>query len=572
VSESTDPARPWLGAYPPGVPADPEFPVVPLHQLLDDAADGFGSAPALTFLGATLSYREVRSMTGQLSGSLQRLGVEPGDRVALVLPNSPQFVIAFYAVSRAGAIAVPLNPLSTEVELARQLDDCGARLVICLDKTFATLDALRTAGVVDDIVVTSVMDFAPSAMRTWLRVPLARNRRRLAALTETLPAGSRHIAFTDLLRGSDTGPAHAVEPTRDVAVLLHTGGTTGVSRPAMLTHFNLVANAHQIRLWYADAVPGREVTIAALPLSHAYGLTLCLTTNTLLAGRLVLLPRWNLDEALQAIDSYRPTLFPGVPPIYEALASSPKSQAHDLGSIRICVSGAMRLAPETQDRFERLTGARLVEGYGMTETSPVTHANPVVGARRPGTIGVPLPGTQCRLVDPNHPDREVEPGDPGELVVAGPQVFSGYWGSPADPDLFTADGYYRTGDVACMDDDGFFRVVDRRKELIIAGGFNVYPAEVEGVLRAHPAVADACVIGVPDRYRGETVRAYVVLHPDAKAAADELIEHCSQSLTAYKVPRDIDFRDDLPRTEMGKIRRQHLRDEAIAASALTEGS
>jgi long-chain acyl-CoA synthetase len=564
---TVDPERPWLAAYPPGVPADPQIPDVPLTQLLDDAAANYGTSPALTFLGSTLTYREVHTLTGRLAAGLHRLGVAPGDRVALVLPNSPQFVIAFYAALRLGAIAVPLNPLATEFELARQFEDCGAGVVICLDKTFGTVEAIRRQRPIENVIVTSALDFAPQSMRTWLRVPLARNRRRRAALSEPVPAGSRCINFRHLLRVGPPAPEHAVDPGRDVAVLLHTGGTTGVSRPAMLTHANLVANAHQIRMWYVDAVTGHEVTLAALPLSHAYGLTLCLTATTLLAGRLVLLPRWNLDDALAAIDAYKPTLFPGVPPIYEALVQSPKTQGHDLRTIRLCVSGAMRLDPQTQQRFERMTGGRLVQGYGMTETSPVTHANPLVGPPRQGTIGVPLPGTRCRLVDPADPTRPADPGDPGELVIAGPQVFSGYWGVPADPDLFTADGYYRSGDIAVMDDDGFFTVVDRRKELIIAGGFNVYPAEVEQVLCSHPAVLDACVIGVPDRYRGERVKAFVVTEADAPVDRADLIEHCARSLTAYKVPREVEFRDDLPRNDLGKVRRQQLREEMLAAAA-----
>jgi long-chain acyl-CoA synthetase len=358
-------------------------------------------------------------------------------------------------------------------------------------------------------------------------------------------------------------PAVDFDPA-DVAALLYTGGTTGISRGAMLSHRNLVANAQQNRLWYVDAQPGREVTLGVLPLFHAYGLTLCLTSTTLLAGTLVLLPRFDIDMVLTAIDEHRPTLFPGVPPIYRALVDSPKARRHDLRSIRACVSGSMRLPPETQELFEKVTGGRLVEGYGMTETSPVTHANPLRGTRKAGSIGVPLSGTQCRLVDPADPTRVVPFGEAGEMAVAGPQVFSGYWGDSDPGELFTADGYLLTGDVAVMDDDGFFTLVDRKKELIVAGGFNIYPSEIEDALREHPDIDDACVIGIPDRYRGETVKAFVVAKAQADLTVDDVVEHCTALLTAYKIPKYIEFRESLPQSDVGKVLRRMLRDEELA--------
>jgi long-chain acyl-CoA synthetase len=301
-----------------------------------------------------------------------------------------------------------------------------------------------------------------------------------------------------------------------------------------------------------------------LPLFHAYGLTLCLTCTTLLAGTLVLLPRFDLDMVLSAIDEHRPTLFPGVPPIYRALVDSPKARRHDLRSIRACISGSMRLPPETQEQFEKVTGARLVEGFGMTETSPVTHANPMRGVRKPGSIGVPVSGTLCQLVDPDDPDRIVPLGEAGELAVSGPQVFRGYWGDSDSSALFTGDGYLLTGDVAVMDDDGFFTLVDRKKELIVAGGFNIYPSEIEDVLREHPDIDDACVIGIPDRYRGETVKAFVVLKPSAELSVGDVVDYCASQLTAYKVPKQVEFRDLLPQSDVGKVLRRTLRDEELA--------
>jgi long-chain acyl-CoA synthetase len=566
-------ARPWLTAYPASVPPDIDIPDIPVHRMLTEAAAAYPNRTAIAFLGSSTTYRELAQQVERFATGLADLGVERGDRVALVLPNCPQFLVAFFAALRAGAVVVPLNPLGTEAELQRQLSDCGVAVVVCLDKTFATVDAARRRTGVQHVIVTSIADYLPMLQRSLLRLPVRRARRRREQLTATLPRSAEATPFVDVMRATGRAPQVTVNPAEDLAAVQYTGGTTGVTRGAMLTHRNLVANAHQVRAWYADGQPGREVTLAVLPLFHTYGLTLCLTTTTLLASTLVLLPRFDLDVVLAAIDEHKPTLFPGVPPIYKALVDSPKARRHDLSSIRTCVSGAMRLPPETQEQFERATGGRLVEGYGMTETSPVTHANPLQGARKAGSIGVPLPNTQCRIVDPEHPEQAVAPGEPGEIAIGGPQVFRGYWGDPetgmgADATgLFTTDGYLLTGDIGVMDDDGFFSVVDRKKELIIVGGFNIYPSEIESVLRAHPGVSDACVIGIPDRYRGETVKAFVVTQPAVDVSAADLLEHCGRELTAYKVPRQLEFRGELPRSDVGKVLRRLLRDEELAKLA-----
>src|SRR4051812_6285358 len=493
--------RPWLAAYPTGVPADLELPAVPVTRLLDDAAAAFPTRAAIAFLGTTTSYRDLRDQVDRCAQGLARLGVAKGDRVALVLPNCPHFVVTFYATLRLGAVVTPLNPLSTPPELERQLIDSGATVIVCLDKTYASVEAVRSRTPVEQVVVGSVVDYLPVLHRNLMRLPLPRIRQRRDRLTARVPRDAETTAFLDLLRPGMTQLPEVDFDPDDLAALLYTGGTTGMSRGAMLSHRNLLANAHQSRQWYVDAQPGREVTLGVLPLFHAYGLTLCLTSTTLLAGTLVVLPRFDIDAVLTAIDEHRPTLFPGVPPIYRALIDSPKARRRDLRSIRACVSGAMRLPPETQEQFEKVTGGRLVEGYGMTETSPVTHANPLRGTRKPGSIGVPLPSTQCRLVDPEDPVRVMPFGETGELAVSGPQVFAGYWGDKDSSELFTPDGYLLTGDIAVMDEEGFFTLVDRKKELIVAGGFNIYPSEIEDVLRAHPGVKEAAVIGIPDRYR-----------------------------------------------------------------------
>ena len=565
---NADARRPWLSSYPPGVPTELEIPAVPLTALLDDAAAGFPGRPAIAFLGTTITYRELKDAVDRFAGALARLGVSKGDRVALVLPNCPQNVIALFAALRIGAVVVQTNPLYTEAELRHQLADSGASVVVCLDKTYESVAAVRDDTEVRHVVVTSLADYLPSLRRHLLSLPLPSLRARRQQLTADLPRSAQVEHFVPLLRSSSPAPAAEIDPARDMALLQYTGGTTGRAKGAMLTHTNLVANAHQTRAWLPDAVPGAEVTLAVLPLFHAYGLTLCLTTTVLLAGKLVLLPRFDIEQVFAAIDDHRPTLFPGVPPIYQALVDSAEVRKHDLHSIRVCLSGAMRLPAETQDAFERVTGGRLVEGYGMTEASPATHANPVKGVRKRGSIGVPLPGTDCKIVDSQDAAREVPVGQPGEMAVRGPQVFAGYWGEDAPTaGVFTDDGYLLTGDIAVMDDDGYFSVVDRKKELIIAGGFNIYPSEIEEVIVALPGVREAVVIGVPDRYRGETVLAYVVPEPGAELDADEIRDHCATQLTAYKVPKLVQLRPDLPRSAVGKPLRRVLAEEHAKQAA-----
>jgi long-chain acyl-CoA synthetase len=556
--------RPWVASYPAGVPADFDFPMVPLTRLLDDAASSFPTRTALAFLGTTLTYRELKDAVDRFATGLKGLGVGKGDRVAIVLPNCPQNVIAFFAALRLGAVVVQHNPLYTEAELRHQLADCGATVAVCLDKVWAAVEKVRPDTALQHVVVTSIADYLPASSRLKLRLPIAKARKARAEITASIPHGAPVRQFLAMLKTSDPARQVPLDPEQDLALLQYTGGTTGLSKGAMLTHANLVSNAYMNRLWDTGATAGKEVTLAVLPLFHAYGLTVAMNATILLGGTLVLLPRFDIDQVFSAIDQWKPTMFPGVPPIYKALSDSPKAKAHDLRSIRLCVSGAMKLPLEIQEQFERISGCRLVEGYGMTETSPSTHCNPVSGLRKPGTIGVPLPGTTCKIVAQDDPSAEVPVGEPGELAVSGPQVFRGYWGRDELTGIFTDDGYVLTGDVAVMDEDGFFTIVDRKKELIIAGGFNIYPSEVEEVLFRLPGVADAVVVGLPDKYRGETVKAYVVAQPGAELSEQDVLAHCRQELTAYKVPKVVEFRDSLPRTVVGKVLRRVLVEEERA--------
>jgi long-chain acyl-CoA synthetase len=561
-------ARPWLASYPPDVPTEFEPPDVPLTALLDDAAEAFPGNAAIASAGTVLTYRRLRELVDRFAGGLASLGVVAGDRVALVLPNCPQHVIAFFAVLRLGGTVVQCNPLSTEAELTGQLTDCSPRVVVCVDRTVRVVDRVRSAVALQHIVVTSLADYLPPAQRLRLRLPLPSARADRARLVaDDAPTGAT-LQFRALAQHKQPAVQAPVEAATSVAVLQYTGGTTGSAKAAMLTHRNLVANAYQMRLWIPEATSGREVTLAVLPLFHVYGLTLCLLMTVLLAGRLVLLPRFDPGVVFDAVDDEHPTLFPGVPPIYQALLDAPRLRRTDLRSIRACVSGAMKLPVEVQERFERVTGGRLVEGYGTTEASPATHCTPLSGPRRPGSVGLPLPGTDARVVDADDPTREVPVGEPGELVIRGPQVFSGYWSADPTEQPLLDDGWLLTGDIATMDDGGFFTIVDRKKDLIIVGGFNIYPTEVEAVICAHEAVADCCVVGLPDRYRGETVKAFVVPRPGGSLDESDVLEHCATRLSAYKVPKFVELRADLPRTAMGKALRRLLVAEELAKREL----
>lgn len=561
-------ARPWLASYPPGVPADFDFPEVPLTRLLDDAAASFPSRTALAFLGLTMTYRELRDAADHLASGLAGLGVRKADRVSVVLPNCPQNVLTVFAVLRLGGVVVQHNPLSPASELRAQLADCGARVVVCLDRVHDVVAGIRADTAVHSLVVTSLADYVPARTRLRTRLPLPSARRARDRLSAPLRPDASTVPFLRLVKTPTAARQTPVDPRRDPAVLHYTGGTTGSPRAAVLTHENLVSNAYMNRLWDTGGTAGGEVTIGVLPLFHAYGMTVCLNATVLLAGTLVLLPHLDVDELFAAVDRWRPTMLPAVPTVFRALTEGPQARLHDLSSLRVCVSGAMRLPLDVQEQFERLSGALLVEGYGLTETSPSTHCNPLSEQRRPGTIGLPLPGTQCRVVDPDDASRDVPVGSPGELLVRGPQVFQGYWGSDERP--FTDDDWLLTGDLVVMDADGFFRVVDRKKDVVISGGFNVSPSEVEDVLSSLPGVADCVVVGVPDRYLGERVKAYVVRAPGHRLTEADVIAGCAALLATYKVPRSVEFREELPRTPVGKVRRRQLVEEERAAPTSDE--
>jgi long-chain acyl-CoA synthetase len=544
------------------VPADIDLPDDSLSDMLDSAVARFADLVALDFYGATTTYRELGYQVSRAAHALSDLGVRPGDRVALVMPNCPQHVVAFYAVLRLGGIVVEHNPLYTADELTHQLTDHGAQVAIAWDKVVSRLEEVGPRTGLRTIVAVDLTSALPRSKRWALRLPLAKARAARAAMTGPAPGA---MSWATLVASASPLAADHPRPApSQTALLQYTGGTTGVPKGAILTHRNLRSNAAQGRAWVPGLRDGQEVVYAVLPLFHAYGLTLCLTFAMSIGATLVLFPRFDVDQTLDAVRRRPATFLPGVPPIYQALAAAAPARGVDLRSIRYAISGAMSLPKATVDLWESVTGGLLVEGYGMTETSPVSVGNPVADTRRPGTVGVPFPSTDVRIVDPDDPSTDRGLGEPGELLVRGPQVFAGYWGRLEDTEAVLLEGgWLRTGDIVVMDAEGFITVVDRIKELIITGGFNVYPSEVEDVLRQVPGVRDAAAVGLPDGSGGERVVAAVVANGDAQLDPDEVRNATRAHLAAYKVPRQVFIVEELPRSMIGKVLHRKVRADLL---------
>jgi long-chain acyl-CoA synthetase len=558
-------SRPWLAAYAEGVPDDIEEPTQTLPEMLDASVRAYGRRPALEFFGAETSYRELGEQIERAAEGLRRLGVGKGDRIAIVLPNCPQHVVAFYAALRLGAIVIEHNPLYTARELRHQFEDHGARIAIAWDKTVDTLAEFPSDLKLERIVSVDITAALPFSKRLLLRAPLAKARASRSQLTSR-PKARDLVPWRELV-GRRRLPRRVSGPALDdIALLQYTSGTTGSPKGAILTHANLRANAMQGRAWVPGLVEGEEVFYGVLPLFHAYGMTLCLTFAMSIGAKLVLFPKFDLDLVKDAARKSPPTFLPAVPPIYDQLARAASRGTLDLSTVRFAISGAMSLPVATVNRWEDATGGLLVEGYGMTETSPVALGNPIGPSRRPGTVGVPFPSTEIRVVDPDDPAVDRPLGEAGELLIRGPQVFQGYWGRPGDTAAsLLAGGWLRTGDIASVSPDGFVTIVDRLKELIITGGFNVSPTEVEAALEAHPDVIGAAVVALPRTSGGEDVAAAVVLREGADLDVDALRDFCRTRLAAYKVPRRIVAVDELPRSLIGKVQRREVRERLLAA-------
>jgi long-chain acyl-CoA synthetase len=552
--------RAWTRFYEPGVPAEVEVPERPLDDLLARAARRFPDRHAVVFSvnpslrPGRLTYRRLDELASRFACALQQLGVSRGERVGVMLPNSTQYLVAFFGALRAGAVVVNTNPLYVAREIRAQWSEAGATTAVILADFFPRLREVQGDTAIRRVIVTQVEDFLPAPTR-WL-VPLVQRLHRERVGVH--PALAVHL-FTRLLRRYPPTPQTVPVEPDDVALLQYTGGTTGTPKGAALSHRNLQANVAQVVAWFRSAEDGRETFLGALPFFHVYGLTVGMLFAVAKGATLAAIPRPTPAElVMRTIVRFQCSIFPGVPAMYAAIGNSPHAARLDLSSIKACLSGAAALPVAVQERFEQLTGGKLVEGYGLSETSPVTHANPIDGVRVPGSIGVPLPSTDAKIVAL---DSEVElgPEQDGELVVAGPQVMSGYWHQEEENRrAFTSDRFFRTGDIARRDADGFFFIVDRKKDVIDTSGFKVVPREVEEVLFRHPALADAVVVGVSDPVRGEAVKAFVVLRPGTSLTEAQLVEYCRLHLAPYKVPHTVEFRTQLPKTAVGKALRRVL--------------
>ncbi len=550
--------RPWYRFYQENVPHSFDYPKIPLFSLLDRTTEHFPEAVAASFFGKKIRYRELQAFTRKMADILFHLGIRKGDRVAIMLPNCPQTVIAYFGALRLGAIVVNTNPLYVAREMVHQFNDAGAETLITLDLFYEKSKKTMKQTRLKRIIFTGVQDYLPFFLK--LLYPLKAKREKQWV---EIPKEPGIYKWRDLMKEANERIENEKVDTDDVALFQYTGGTTGVAKGVMLTHKNLVANAYQVRLWIPHAVEGREKTLAVLPFFHVYGMTTAMNFPILMGAEMILIPRFEIKQILQVIHKERPSVFPGVPTMYQAINMMKDVERFDLSSIKYCISGAAPLPLEVMKRFESLTGAKLVEGYGLTEASPVTHANPLEGVIKEGSIGIPFPDTDSKVVDMDTGE-DLPVGQAGELCVKGPQVMKGYWNMPEETQqVLTEDGWLKTGDIARMDRDGYFYIVDRKKDMIIAGGYNIYPRDIDEVLFTHPKIQDAVTVGVPDPYRGETVKAFIVLKPGETATEEEIIAFCREKLARYKVPKLVEFRDELPKSLVGKVLRKVLREEEI---------
>lgn len=557
----------WYKSYDPGVPHDIELPPKTLPRFLEEAAEEYPHNIAVQFMSGKLTFEELNSEVDSFARMLAALGLKPGSRVALNLPNCPQYLIAFYGTLRAGCIVTPCNPLYVERELIHQLNDSGAEAIVTLSRFYPLVRDVQGRTKLKAVIATNIKDYLGGTLKflyTLLKEKKEGDRVRLAP---------GHFWLRDLLKRHRSHPLPRVrEDLQKPACYMYTGGTTGVPKGAILSHGNILANALQARAWLQHYEEGKEIGLAVLPFFHSYGMSIAMNLALVIKGKLITVPRFNTEEILKLIHKERPTLFPGVPTMYVAINNAPDVEKYDLSSIKVCISGAAPLPVEVQKQFEKITkGGRLREGYGLTETSPVTHCNPIFGENRTGSIGLPFPGVDAKIVDLDDPSKEMPVGERGQLAIKGPQVMRGYLNRDEDNRDIFHDGYILTGDIAIMDGDGYFYIVDRQKDMVIAGGYNIFPREIEEVLYTHEKILEVCVAGVPHEYRGETIKAYIVLKEGAELTEAEVVEYCSKNLTKYKVPKIVEFREELPKTMVGKILRRVLVEEETAKQK-AEGS
>ncbi len=564
--------RPWFTHYEPKVPQTIEIPQIPLQQLLIESARTYPNQIAVRMvlkylplglvIQSKLTYRELDALTDRFAAALQQLGVKKGDRVSLMLPNIPQQVIAYFGIVKAGATVVNTNPTYTPRELHHQLADSGATVIVMLSGLYERLAQIRDKTQIRQVIIADVPDTLG-----WPFKGLVAKQVRASGLMKALPSAADLHAFYALLNGAPAHPQPVQIDPDDVVLFQYSGGTTGTPKAAMLTHYNLVANCKQMRAWFASAEDGKEKLLGALPFFHVYGMMVTMLFGVAIGGEMILMPDpRNIDHVLDIIQHEKISLYPGVPGMYIGIINHPKVQEYNLRSVKACLSAGAALPVEVAQRFKAITGANLVEGYGMTELSPTAIANPINGESRAGSIGLPIPNTDVRIVsltpDENNYYRPLAIGEEGEIVVKGPQVMKGYWNREEETaNTIDPEGWLHTGDIAKQDEDGYFYIVDRKKDLIIASGYNIVPREVEEVLFMHPKVQEAAVAGVPDPRRGETVKAYIILKPGESSNTEEIRAFCKENLAPYKVPTLVEFRQELPKSQIGKVLRRILVEE-----------
>jgi long-chain acyl-CoA synthetase len=549
--------KPWQKSYDPGVPNDIPPLKATILDMLEESARKYPKHVAINFKGHPFTYQQFKEETDAIAAALAANGFKKGDRAVIYMANTPQFVISYFGVMKAGGIVIATNPLYTERELEHQLADCGAETVFVMSRFYPLLKSVQRKGHtrVNRIIVANIKEYFPPVLK--LLFTLLREKKG----GDDAKPEAGDLTFQDFLALGRRSPSPKVQVTLDdVAMLQYTGGTTGLAKGAIGLHRNLAANMEMLKLWL-DWQEAKEGFVGSIPFFHSYGMITAMIFSTAIAGTLYIVPDpRDQKDLLSTIDKYKPTLFPGVPAMYIAINNNPDVAAgkYDVTSIRACISGSAPLLIETKRRFEELTGGKLLEGFGMTETFVATHCNPLQGENREGSIGLPLPGVECRIVDAVDGETDMPVGEIGELLIKGPTVMKGYWNMPTESINALRDGWLYSGDIARMDERGYFYIEDRKKDMIIAGGYNVYPREVEEVLVQHPAVVEAAVAGVPDPKRGETVKAWIVKKPGDATTEEEIMEWCKTQLAKYKYPRIIEFRTELPKTTVGKVLKRDL--------------
>lgn len=548
--------RPWVKQYDKGVPATLDYPKIPLFGLLEEAARKYPNSPCTIFKGAQVTYQEMNALTDRLAAGLASLGVKKGDRVGIFMPNTPQFVMAYFAVLKLGGIVVATNPLYSAREIEHQVNDAGIQVMLVMSNFYNLIKEVQPKTGIRTLVVTNLKEALPPILAFLFGL----TKEKKGGFRVTLAQGD--VWMKDLIERfkPEDRPKVAVGPD-DLALFQYSGGTTGISKGAVALHRNLVANTMMMRAWLVNCEEGHETVLMAIPMFHVYGMVAGMCFATRMGAAMVMIPNpRDLKDVLDNIQKYKTTVYPGVPTMYNAINNHPdvKARKYDLSTIKACISGSAPLMRETKERFEALTGGKLVEGYGMSETPTATHCNPLFGKNPPGSIGLPLPDVEARIISLDDETTVMPVGEVGELVVRSPNVMNGYHNMPTETQNSLRDGWLYTGDIARMDEDGFFYIVDRKKELIKPGGYQVWPREVEEVIASNPKVLEVGVAGIPDPYRGETVKAWVVLKPGETASEEDIRNWCKERMAKFKVPTHVEFRGELPKTTVGKILRREL--------------